>query len=287
MLGPFFVNQKNKLPFLHLNKRLLTFILCLLLLTNFSPKAQAQYFGLGSGLGYNGLGASLLYPFSYLFGGAYGNSYAYSLPFYGLAAIGSGFANNAIYNSYRNIPYNYTNNYQNNNLGNYQGNNYSLGYPTNTNYNSIINSSPTWNYSANQNSSAPQISQPSNDQNDIFNVQYPLKTSDNSSLNKPPLIAPDRHNLNTNNNAGFMPINNSLMGFFQTVNSRYKGNLLRALNQNDMLSWAQSLGIVRSDYHLPRSISQSRKAAIQDIAKDSSLDLQKKAEILHSLLELP
>lgn len=273
------------------HKIIIALIICLALSAKAQP-CEAQYVGFGSGLGYNGLGSSLLYP---LFYSGYGTSYAW--PLYGLAALGSGFANNAIYNSYRNIPYNYMGNYPyNNNYANYSANNYPLATPPSTNYpynyNPNQNQASGWIYSPNQPLSTPQQN---NDPNDIFNSGSPLNTSDPNWPNKAPAppVAPDRHVLSQTFN-GMLPSsfapdtrNLALEGFFQTVNTRYKGNLFHALDHLDMRAWAASIGLIHPGQQFTQAISSARKGEISTIMKDSSLDSQKKFDILRLLLASP
>ncbi len=255
-------------------KFIIAFIFCLILLAK-APCCEAQYFGLGSGLGYSGYGSSLLYPLSYLFYGGNGTA-----PLYALGALGSGFANNAIYNTYRNVPY-----------GNYPySNNYPMStgpnsnYPFNNNYNPNQYQAPAWNYSPNQTQPAP-----SNDPNDIFNSR---STVDPNSSYKaaPPAVAPNVLSQAYNNGMmppSFVPDSRVLDGFFQTVNTRYKGNLFHALNQLDMQAWASSISLIQPGQQFGKVMSSARKSEVSTIMKDSSLNSQKKLEILRLLLASP
>jgi hypothetical protein len=290
MLDTLFVRTQSQLK--HAYKLGIALILCFAISAH-APHCEAQYFGSGLGFGYNGLGSGLLYPLNSLFYSGYGNS------LYGFAALGSGFANNALYNTYRNIPYGYTGNYPyNNNYGNYSGNNYPLGTTPNTNYpfnynnyNNLNQNLPSgWNYSPNQ---TFPTSPASNDPNDIFNSRTPSNTSDPNSPSKTalPALAPDRHILGQTSNEMISASYTAnarvfaLEGFFQTVNTRYKGNLFRALDQPDMQCWAVSIGLIHQGQILSNNITQSRKNAVATIVKDTSLDAQKKIDILSSLLE--
>lgn len=269
---------------------LLAVIICLALLAT-APPSEAQYFGSGLGFGYNGIGSSLLYPLNSLFYSGYGNSA------YGFAALGSGFANNAMYNTFRNIPYSYMGGYPYYTNPNYSANNYPLGTPPNTNspfnynnYNPNQNQASGWNYSPTQTLSAPQSS---NDPNDIFNSRSPANASDPNSTYKSgvPSVAPDRRVLSQTANGMMAPSSApdtrtfALAGFFQTVNTRYKGNLFHALNQMDMRSWAESLALIQPGQTLSKAQNQMRKNQIATIIKDPSLDPQKKLDILRLLLD--
>jgi len=256
-----------------------------------SRPCQSQYFGLGSGIGYNGIGSSLLFPLSYLF---YGSGNSYASPFYGMAALGSGFANNALYNSYRNIPLNYAGNYAySNSAPYYSNNNYPLSTTNNTNspfnYNYMYNQNQTsgWNYSPNQ---TPVSTQKLSDPNDIFNSSYTSSglTSNRQNQTTAPAKAGERYssnqaNLETNPSA-LIANTAAVSGFFQTVNTRYKGNLIHALNQNDMRCWAQSLGLFDANSQNLNGLNQYRKNQISLVVKDPSLNPTKKLEILHLLL---
>ncbi len=287
MLDKLCLRPKSRLKPLH--TLVIVLIMCLALFAKL-PRCEAQYFGSGAGFGYNGIGSSLLYPLNSLFYSGYGNAA------YGFAALGSGFANNAVYNTFRNIPYSYMGGYPYYTNPNYSANNYPLGLPPNTNnpfnynnYNPSQNQASGWNYSPIQTLSAPQ---PSNDPNDIFNSRSPAITSDPNSPYKSavPSVAPDRHVLSQTSN-GMMPSSLvpdtrafALEAFFQTVNTRYKSNLIHALDQPDMRSWAASLGLIQQGYISSKNISQSRKNAVNAIVKDASLDAQKKIDILNLLL---
>jgi hypothetical protein len=280
MLNNLFNIRKNRLRISNAFSVALLFCLSLFI----GPqKCQAQYFGMGSGLGY--YGTSFLWPLNSLMYSS-GNSYAYGLgwPLYSLTHMGNRSINNSAANSYQNIPYN---NYSNSPYTN----NYTVGSTANPNapfsYNNNINQNPTpvWNYSPNQSNTTFQQS---NDPNDIFNYRYPSSGFVPVASGKGNLsVAPDRHTINQPvsefSNISSNPA--ALEGFFNTINGHYKGNLVHALTQPDMQSWAESVGLIQPGQKLSKEISQTRKNQITDIVKDTSLDSQKKCDILHLLLQ--
>lgn len=297
---------KNSKGWLNKARIALVSALCLSLLD--TSNCRAQYFGLGNGLGYNGLGASLLYPLSYLFyGGSYGSSLA---PMYAAGMIGSGLAYSTIFNPYRNFPYNYSNssypylnpypyynNYSANTypFGNYYGSGYNYNYPLNyNNYNYGQNQLPAWNSAFNQ----KPLSNPNQSQTPALNNNYNLNQNppisnnhaNNSSSTSLPPVAPDRHAINQNSAADIFSSNSigskPLDGFFNAINTRYKGNLIKALKQSDMYSWAESIGLISLGQKLPKNISKTRKDQIDRIMQDPSMESQKKIDILHILLQL-
>ncbi len=93
--------------------------------------------------------------------------------------------------------------------------------------------------------------------------------------------APDRHLLAGLASAQEMA---SANGFFQAVNNHYHSDLLHALRQPDMRSWAQSIGLIDANYVLPTSLSKSRKAEISNTVKNNALDSRTKLESLRLYL---
>jgi len=274
-----------------------SFVCCAMFMQ--APNCQAYYWGpynWGS-WAYYGLGSSLLWPLNSLVYPSTGNSYAYGLgwPLYSLSHLGNRYANNMAINSYRNIPYTNYGNYPYTN--NYAAYNYPLNTNPNPNYpfnynNYTIGQSPAvpiWNQPPKQNSAKPIF----NDPNDIFNYRYPSPNNsyipNNLDAKIPPQVAPNRHYLSqASNENNLAPLTNNASaaeGFFQTINTRYKGNLIRALSQPDIKSWAQSLGLYVPDHKTLNKINRARSNSISTIVKDMSLSSHKKLDILRLLLQ--
>lgn len=230
----------------------LAIIFCLILLIQANP-ASAYYFPFG--FGYYGAGNSLLYPLSML---AYPYSYSsYGSPLYGLGYLGSLGLGSAAYSAYRYLPYNglynypYTNNYV---TGAY-------GYSPNTSTNYPFN-----------------YSQTANNANDIFNYQSPPVAPDRRFLGRQPTDQSQLNNLSFGQDAG------ALNGFFQTINNRYHSDLVHALRQPDIRSWAQSIGLIDANYVASPILNKSRKGEISNTLKDNSLDPQTKLQLLRLFL---
>ncbi len=272
----------------HFRNFLLGTTFTLVLIVSGNP-CYAYYWGFGNGYGAYNLGSSLLWPVnSFMPYSSYGNSsYGLGWPLFNLFHASNRAYNNTSLNSYQNIP-------------NTQSNNTANNYPVGArNSNSPFNSY-TPNYSANtvpslnQQPVGPQpVAQPSsprpfNDPNDIFNSSYTPTPGLISSQPEAPPAAPDRHtNAQTTAqpNTPLPPQNTAaLEGFFQVVNTRYKGDLLRALNQPDMQSWAQSLNLMDPSQKLPTTLNKARKSEISTILKDNTLEPYHKLDILHLLL---
>jgi hypothetical protein len=276
MLNLFFDKQKN--IFKLTVKLAVALLLCFV--SFFKCVSCEAYWGWGN-WAYYGLGSSLLWPLNSLVYPGTGNSYTYGLgwPLYSMAHLGNRYANNMAINSYRNIPYT----------------NYS-SVPYTNNYNAYNYPAPVWQQQPSPATSPANASPVFNDPNDIFNYRYPNPvntyppntfTQNNQNPKSTPQTAPDRHYLSQATSApalSYLASNQSaLEGFFQTVNTRYKSNLLRALNQADMKSWAQSIGLIAPGQNL--HIDQARKNSISTMVKDNSLTPQKKLDILRLLLQ--
>ena len=74
-------------------------------------------------------------------------------------------------------------------------------------------------------------------------------------------------------------------GFIQVVNSKYNGNITRAMKNHEMHAWAQALSLVDGQDSRHLNLSSSREEAIAKILKDESLDSQSKLETLRILLK--
>ena len=278
---------------MRIKKFLLSAIISLIVLTQ-GNVCHAYYWGLGSGLGYYGSSfmwtLSYFMPYSY-YGGAYGLGW----PLFNMANR----SNNYPASSYQSIP----NNQNNNNYNNYPIANPNTAYPFNAygaNYYNNSNITPVWNQ---QQPAPPTSTEVFKDPNDVFNSGYSpantpglLSNVTDPSTTLP--VAPDRHSgapqtaqSTTQLPTTQLPTTSStqniaaLEGFFQTVNTRYKSDLLRALNQPDMRSWAQSLNLLAPGQTIPSNFNKARKAEIGSILKDTSLEVNHKVEILHLLLD--
>ena len=255
---------------LFIKKRIKQFFLalvaCLAILAN-GNVCYAQYYG--SGLNYLYYGSYLFYPLNSLFyplmyGSMYRNMYGNPNKSGNQNNNGS---NNGL-NYATNNSSNYATNYGGYNAPSYSGSN----YPNNgalTNYN---NGAPNTTYPSNQYNQQYGTGIPFNSQSDIF------------SSSNPPLASNRSLAYTAQGMSGAPAQAASIDGFFKTVSTSYKGDLVRALNKPDMHSWAESINLINRQQPLP-SLNKQRQSEISNILKDQSLDPQKKLDLVHLLIQ--
>jgi hypothetical protein len=251
-----------------------------------------------------GLGSSLLYPLTYLpyrllYNGAYG---------YG----NSGYAlNNLMYQNayapYGYVPYggkfglgNSQNQPYSNNSGQFgygqPGNNPQQQAPAYNTGNSPQQQPPAYNTGNGNDPNDFQWQEPSQNNQPVSRPgksaqrNAPAQTGSISAPNAAPNIdnaagptafenlppvAPER----IKKNSPFVD------GFIQVVLTKFNGDISQALKDKEMYSWAQALNIVdrKKNHHI--NLSDSRKATVETVLKDDSLDARAKLETLKILLK--
>jgi len=264
---------------------------------------NAQYLrSYGGSWGY-GLASSLAYPLTYLpYNLLYGYGYSgYALnnliyqgsyapfgylPYGGRFGLGnsanqfdSGYVNansaNSVYGNYGQFGYGQSGAYPQNQpqaqpLYNRYNNNPAV-YDQNY-YQKRWQNQPTVTDGSKQGSIAPQTTA----FNDPFSNSYPTPARSSAStqgLENTPPTAPDRLVKHT-------PLTD---GFIQAINSRFDGDFGRAMQDREMHAWAQALHVVDEKKSQHLKLSESRKDAIENILKDSSLDSESKLETLRIL----
>lgn len=235
-----------------------------------------------------GLGSSLLYPLTYLpYRLLYGGGYGYGNSGYAL--------NNLMYQGayapYGYVPYGGKFGFGNSSQNQPYSNNGQFGY-----------GQPTYNpqgqqpsYNNNGNGNDPNDFQWQDPSQNNQRVKHPKATQQNApaqtnSYNPPPVtptasgttaydnlppIAPERINKN----------NPFVDGFVQEVLTKFNGDIGQALKDKEMYSWAQALNIVERKKNRHTDLSDSRKATIETLLKDDSLDSRAKLDALKILLK--
>lgn len=259
-----------------------------LLLSGQVARAQSWSYGWG-------LGSSLLYPLTYLpYRLLYGGGYGYGNSGYAL--------NNLMYQGayapYGYVPYGgkfgFGNSQNQQNQPYSNSGQFNYGQPN-------VNSQgqqPAYNNSGNGTDPGyfqPQYQDPSQSyqpqaqsgkhksrkapaqtstQNQSFTSPSTVNSSTTAFENAPP-VAPER----IGKNSPFVD------GFIQQVLTKFNGDIGQALNDKEMYSWAQALDLVERKKHHTVDLTDSRKATIETVLKDDSLDSRAKLETLRILLK--